>query len=87
MGPVQHPHGGDRRPHLQRHGVHGDHADDMETVERPRQELETRLQGPSPHGVPHKNRQREGRDAVQGEHIRDTHAQRLPVYGGGQGSG
>lgn len=45
LGALQHPHGRDSRPHLQRDGFHRDHADDMETAQRPWQELETRLQG------------------------------------------
>lgn len=85
MGPVQHADGGDRRPHVQRDGVHGDHADDLEEAQRPRQELEARVQGAGAHGVPHQDRQREGRHAVQGEHLRHPHAAGLPVHGGGQG--
>lgn len=64
MGSVQHLDGGDSRPHLQRDGLHGDHADDLEAAQRPRQELAARVQGSGPHGVPHQDRQREGGHAV-----------------------
>ena len=76
MGPEQHPHGRDRRPHVQRRRLHGDHADAVEAAERSRQELAARLQGPHAPRVPHQNRQRKGRPAVQGEHLRHPDAQR-----------
>lgn len=69
MGPEQHPHGRDRRPDVQRRRLHGDHADALEAAERSRQELAPRVQGPRPPRVPHQNRHREGRPAVQGEHL------------------
>lgn len=51
MGPVQHADGGDRRPHVQRDGLHGDHADDLEAPQRPRQELAACVQGARADGV------------------------------------
>lgn len=74
MGPFEHADGGDRRPHVQRDGVHRDHADDLEAAQRPRQELAARVQGARAHGVPHPDRQREGGDAVQREHLCNTYA-------------
>ena len=45
MGPQQFPHVGDRRPHLQRGGLLRDHEHGVEEAQRPREELETRVQG------------------------------------------
>lgn len=57
MGPIKHAYGGDRRPHVQRDGVHRNNADDMEAPQRPRQELEARLQGAGADGVSHQDGQ------------------------------
>lgn len=56
MGTIEHADGGDRRPHVQRDGVHGNHANDMEAAERPRQELAACVQGAGAYGVPHQDR-------------------------------
>lgn len=86
MGPIQHADDGDCRPDIQRDGLHGDNAHDLEEAQRPRQELAPRLQGARAHGVPHQDGHGEGGAAVQGEHLRHSHLEGLSVSGGWKGS-
>lgn len=60
MGPEQHADVRDRRSDLQCGSVHRDYADGLETTQRPRPQLATRLQSPGATGLPHKNWFRKG---------------------------
>lgn len=80
MGSQQYPHGRNRRPDVQRRRLHGDHADALEAAKRSWQKLASRVQGSRPPRVPHQNRHREGRPAVQGEHLRHSDTKRFAPF-------
>lgn len=61
LGSVIDAHVGNRRPYLQRRCLLRNNANGLEETERPRQELEARLQGLGPPRVFDQNRQRKGK--------------------------
>lgn len=85
MGTFVDADGGNRRPDLQRRCLLGDHADDLEENERPRQELASRLQSAAAAGISDKDGLGEGRAAVQGKYFLHPDAEGLSVHGGGEG--
>lgn len=59
----------------------------MEATERPRPELEARLQSAGAARVLDQDRIGESGTAMQGEYFRDTDVEGFSVLGGGQGPG
>ncbi len=71
---------GNRRPDLQRGGLHRGHGHHLEEAQRPRQELAARVQGPHSAGLSDQVRIRASGPAVQGEHPRHPDSAGFPVH-------